>query len=146
MRYRHLFASASRLRTLGNERILAGLQQHGITGIVPSHGDILHILLTEESCSMSDLARRIGRTRSTVTVLVRKLEQAGYVRQRPDTADGRGRRVVLTAQGRALGPVFETISADLDALIGERLSESEATQLERLLAKCLQPENDATQA
>lgn len=146
MRYRHLFSYVSRLRTLGNERILAGLQQHGIVGIVPSHGDILHILLHEESCSMSDLARRIGRTRSTVTVLVRKLELAGYVRQWPDAADGRGRRVALTAQGQALRPVFEAISADLDALVQERLSESEAAQLESLLARCLHPQNDATQA
>lgn len=139
MRYRQLFSYASRLRTLGNEHILSGLRRHGVVGIVPSHGDILHILLHDESCTMSELARRIGRTKSTVTALVRKLEQAGYVQQLTDTSDGRGRRVLLTPQGRALQPVFAQISADLDALVSRRLTDDETAQLERLLAKCLQP-------
>ena len=138
MRYSQLFSYASRLRTLGNEIILAGLRRHGVVGIVPSHGDILHILLHDGSCTMSELARRIGRTRSTVTALVRKLEQAGYVQQLTDTSDGRGRRVLLTPQGRALQPVFAQISADLAALVSRRLTDDEAAQLERLLAKCLQ--------
>ena len=37
MRYSQLFSYASRLRTLGNEIILAGLRRHGVVGIVPSY-------------------------------------------------------------------------------------------------------------
>ena len=137
MQYRSIFAYASRLRSLGNELIVDGLRQRGVEGIVPSHGDIVHVLLHAESCSMSELARRIGRTKSTVTVLVRKLEQAGYVQREPDAADARGVRISLTARGKALEPAFREISDRLEALICERLSDDEAARLEALLAKCV---------
>ena len=137
MQYRSIFAYASRLRSLGNELIVDGLRQRGVEGIVPSHGDIVHVLLHTESCSMSELARRIGRTKSTVTVLVRKLEQAGYVQREPDAADARGVRISLTAHGKALEPAFREISDRLEALICERLSDDEAARLEELLAKCV---------
>ena len=136
MHYRSIFAYASRLRSLGNELIVDGLRQRGADGIVPSHGDIVHVLLHTESCSMSELARRIGRTKSTVTVLVRKLEQAGYVRRERDASDARGVRISLTVRGKALEPAFQEISDRLESLIRERLSDDEAVRLEELLAKC----------
>lgn len=138
MSYRSIFACASRLRTLGNELIVDGLRQRGIEGIVPSHGDIVHILLHTESCSMSELARRIGRTKSTVTVLVRKLELAGYVRRELDSADARAVRVSLTARGRELEPAFREISGRLEAFLRERLDDDEADRLEALLRKCVE--------
>lgn len=137
MQYRSIFAYASRLRSLGNDLIVDGLRQRGVEGIVPSHGDIVHVLLHEESCSMSELARRIGRTKSTVTVLVRKLEQAGYVQREQDASDGRGVRISLTPRGKALEPAFREISDLLEGLIRERLSDDEADRLEELLARCV---------
>lgn len=137
MQYHSIFAYASRLRNLGNELIVDGLRQRGVEGIVPSHGDIVHVLLHTESCSMSELARRIGRTKSTVTVLVRKLEQAGYVQREQDASDARGVRISLTERGRGLEPAFREISDRLEGLIRDRLSDDEAARLEALLAKCV---------
>lgn len=137
MQYRSIFAYASRLRALGNDVIVAGLRQRGVVGIVPSHGDIIHVLLRQESCSMTELAQRIGRTKSTVTVLVRKLEQGGYVRRMPDSTDARGVRVSLTEQGKALESAVQEISDQLESCIRTRLTDAEALQLEALLAKCV---------
>lgn len=137
MQYRSIFAYASRLRALGNDVIVAGLRQRGVVGIVPSHGDIIHVLLRQESCSMTELAQRIGRTKSTVTVLVRKLEQGGYVRRMPDSTDARGVRVSLTEQGKALESAVQEISDQLESCIRARLTDAEALQLEALLAKCV---------
>ena len=139
MQYHSIFAYASRLRTLGNEIIVNGLNQRGLVDIVPSHGDIIHVLLFRGSCSMSELARRIGRTKSTTTVLVRKLEQAGYVQRETNTADARGVLLSLTEQGLALEPAFGEISDALDSCIRERLTEAEICQLETLLARCAGP-------
>lgn len=136
MRYRSIFAYAGRLRAQGNDMIVAGLRQRGVEGIVPSHGDIMHVLLRRKSCSLSELAGRIGRTKSTVTVLVRKLEKAGYVRRAPDPADARGVRISLTERGRALEPAFREISDELEKYIRERLTDEEAARLEALLARC----------
>ena len=137
MRYRSIFFYASRLREEGNKLITASLKDEGLTDIVPSHGDILAHLLAEGPCHMSVLARRVRRTRSTMTALVGKLERSGYVERRPDPADARGVLVCLTARGKALAPVMDGVSRALEELVTSRLSADEADELERLLSRCI---------
>lgn len=138
MRHLAIFRNASRLREAGNAFILAELAREGLTGIAPSHGDILAQLLACESRNMGELARKTGRSKSTVTALVAKLEQNGYVERRPDPDDSRGVRVRLTPKGRALQPAFERISEGLERLVTSRLTAEEARQFDALLEKCLQ--------
>lgn len=137
MRYRSIFSYASRLREEGNKLIIAALKDAGLTDIAPSHGDILAHLLAEGPCHMSVLARRIRRTRSTITALVEKMERSGYVERRPDPTDARGVLVCLTARGKALAPVMDAVSRALEELIASRLSAEEADALERLLSRCV---------
>ena len=74
---------------------------------------------------MSELAKQVHRTKSTVTALVEKLERNGYVLRIPDPEDSRGVLVRLTDKGRALEPAFEAISNGLQRLITERLWEGD---------------------
>ena len=62
---------------------------------------------------MKVLAEKIGRDKSTVTALVKKLMKAGYVTRKRDPRDGRIVFLCLTPKGRALQPDFETISQRL---------------------------------
>ena len=128
MKYSAIFSHASRLRESGNRFILAELEKVGLSDIAPSHGD---------TCNMSELAKQVHRTKSTVTALVEKLERNGYVLRIPDPEDSRGVLVRLTDKGRALEPAFEAISNGLQRLITDRLSEEEAALLDRLLDKCV---------
>ena len=75
MKYSAIFSHASRLRESGNRFILAELEKVGLSDIAPSHGDILVRLLACEACNMSELAKQVHRTKSTVTALVEKLER-----------------------------------------------------------------------
>lgn len=50
----------------------------------------------------SELARRLGRDRSTITRILRQLRAAGLVRASSDALDGRARPHRLTAQGRRM--------------------------------------------
>ena len=137
MTYSAIFSHASRLREMGNRFILAELEKAGLADLAPSHGDVLAHLLGCEACNMSDLAKQIRRTKSTVTTLVEKLERNGYVERVPDPADSRGVLVRLTDKGRALEPAFTAISSGLQGLLAARLIDEEAALLERLLAKCV---------
>ena len=47
------------------------------------------------------MAQRLGVDRTVMTYLLDDLEKAGLVERRPDPADRRARRVVLTESGRA---------------------------------------------
>ncbi len=132
-----IFSNAAKLRALGNAFVIDSLEKVGLKGIVPSHGDLLKQLFDKKVCSMTELARSIGRTKSTVTVLVEKLEREGYVCRVPNESDSRGVLVQLTEKGLALKPVFEGISDGLVALVSQKLSAEEAAILDKLLRKCV---------
>ena len=132
-----IFSNAAKLRALGNAFVIDSLEKAGLKGIVPSHGDVLRHLFDKKACSMTELARSIGRTKSTVTVLVEKLEREGYICRVPNESDSRGVLVQLTEKGLALRPVFEDISDGLVGLVSKKLSAEEAAVVDRLLRKCV---------
>ncbi|MGE9985218.1 MarR family winged helix-turn-helix transcriptional regulator [Desulfovibrio sp. SGI.169] len=138
MTYSAVFSNAARLREMGNAFILAELKKAGLRGLAPSHGDVLARLLACEACHMSELARQVRRSRSTLTALVEKLEKYGYVRRSADPEDSRGVLVALTAKGRSLRAVFEAVSRGLERVVAQKLSPEEAQTLDRLLAKCVE--------
>ncbi len=137
MKTQSIFDLASRLRDAGNAYIVSELEQAGLTDIAPSHGIVLQQLFASGPLNMSDLARNARRSKSTLTVLVAKLEKAGYVERMPDSEDSRGIKVRLTQKGLGLKPAFHSISEGLQNIILKNLTEEEATRLEELLAKCL---------
>lgn len=63
--------------------------------------------------TMSELAERIHRDRSTVTTLVHKLVDRGYVAFGDNPEDARSKLVHLTEAGRNLSTVFACISQEL---------------------------------
>lgn len=125
----------SRIREKANRFIVRELENHGIKGIVPSHGDILVILFQGEKYTMKELADRINRTKPTVTVLIDKLVEYGYVEREKSCTDSRVTYIKLTGKGIELKPVFDDISEKLDALIYGDLTGGEPEVLEKLLQK-----------
>ncbi|WP_310145395.1 MarR family transcriptional regulator [Paenibacillus amylolyticus] len=127
-------ALIARIRDHVNKRIVHELEQHEVTGIVPSHGDVLMFLYREEALSIKMLAERVQRTQPTVTVLVNKLEKLGYVERHKSAEDSRVTMIRLTEQGRKLEPVFNQVSIQINEMIYAGLSDEQAEQLELLLS------------
>ncbi|MDD4334444.1 MAG: MarR family winged helix-turn-helix transcriptional regulator [Desulfotomaculaceae bacterium] len=128
----------SRIRAEANRFIVRELANHGIKGIVPSHGDILMVLFQGEKCTMKELANRIYRTKSTVTVLIEKLVEYGFVEKEKSSIDCRATYIRLTDQGIALKPVFADISKKLDALFYGHLTSKEAEIFEEILRRVIE--------
>ena len=69
---------------------------------------------------MSALAEAIGKQKNTVTTLVGKLEQAGYVIKSPSQEDSRVTLVSLSGKALAAKADFDAISHTLlDAVWGD---------------------------
>ncbi|MDM5280047.1 MarR family winged helix-turn-helix transcriptional regulator [Paenibacillus silvae] len=128
------FAMIARIRDHVNKRIVHELEQHEVTGIVPSHGDVLMFLYREETLSIKMLAERVQRTQPTVTVLVNKLEKLGYVERNKSADDSRVTMIRLTEQGKRLEPIFREVSDQINQIIYADLSEEQSEQLEQLLS------------
>ncbi len=126
-------ALIARIRDHVNKRIVQELEQHDVTGIVPSHGDILMFLYREDSLSIKMLAERVHRTQPTVTVLVNKLEKLGYVERSKSAEDSRVTLIRLTEQGQQLKPIFEQVSETIQDMVYGGMTDEQAEQLESLL-------------
>jgi MarR family transcriptional regulator, organic hydroperoxide resistance regulator len=133
-----IFSLVSRVRAATNEYLVGELEERGVTGLAPSHGDILAALFRKGELGMTELASSIRRRKNTLTVLVAKLEDLGYVRRRQDPEDARRGIVSLTAKGETLRDPFSRISRALLAKglrgIAEEEIEAASRCLERMLA------------
>ena len=114
--------------------IEARMRAAGIDDIACGHGDVLVVLFAHPGATMSDIARASGRTKATITALVKKLEAAGCVRRTANAGDARSSRVELTARGESLRGLFESISAQMDAALESALGADNVRELDRLLA------------
>lgn len=87
---------------------------------------------------MAELARRVVLSRSNLTRLADRLEQAGLIERRPCAEDGRGYDCALTRAGRALRkkmwPVYQ---AEIERLFSRHVSADEARVLAEALARAV---------
>lgn len=127
----------SRIRENADEFLSAELEKAGASGMVTSHGNILVCLYLNGSIPMFQLANLIGRRKSTLTVLVDKLEAAGYVQRETLESDSRVRHISLTEKGQSFQKVFIEISQRMNARLwqGFSMEEQQATMefLQRLM-------------
>ena len=123
---------AGRLSEATSTFILESLKREGMGELLPCHGDILHVLTEQETATVMELARLTHRSKSTVSALVTKLVDMGYVARERSAEDSRVINLRLTEKGRAFIPVSE-----LDALVTCSLTPDEARFAEALLARIL---------
>lgn len=127
----------SQIREKANRFIIRELEKRGINGIVPSHGDIFGVLFRTEQSTMTELAEAIRRTKPTVTVLIDKLVDLGYVVKEKSSTDNRVTYIKLTQEGLDLKPSFQEISVALKAMVYRGMSEEESEQFEKTLQSVL---------
>lgn len=99
----------------------------------PSHGSILAALFKYDEATMKEIARLIGRDKSTVTVLVNKLIKLGYVGRKNNLKDGRYSLIYLTKKGKMIQNEFEKISLKLFQVAYKDITENDKKILNRIL-------------
>lgn len=135
MKTDQIISLISTIREKANRFIVQEMTSRGITGLVPSHGNILVFLFKNTTLTMKDLASMVGKDKSTITALVDKLVALGYVEKKKDEFDNRVVLVNLTEKGEGLKPSFAEISNSLLSTVYDGISEEEKVQLVAILSK-----------
>ena len=135
MKEEQIISLISRIRHDANELIICELEKYGIKGIVSSHGDILIKLFHSDSTTMSELAAAISKKKNTVTTLVEKLVNLGYVKKTTDPDDSRITIVKLTAKGSSLQDVFDKVSKTLLEKVYRGIMAEEKRDVMEILVK-----------
>ena len=115
--------------------LIEKLKAVGFPDFASSHGNILFQLSVNEKMTMKELSEKINRDKSTTTVLVRKLENEGYITGEADSADKRSRIIFLTKKGQELTQKMKEISQELLDTFYKGFSETEKEQFFQYLQK-----------
>ena len=70
-------------------------------GVTPARFDLMRLIYERNfQWSQSELRRRLGVARATISRMLRSLERLGWITRERDPDDRRTRRCVLTYEGR----------------------------------------------
>lgn len=118
-------------------RVFARMLREYEIEINPAQGRILFVLWREDGIPIRELAKRTSLGKSTLTSMLDRLEEAGYVvRERSET----DRRVVLvrrTDKDRAAQAAYERVSAAMSDVFYRGLTNAEIGAFEQTLERIL---------
>jgi DNA-binding MarR family transcriptional regulator len=119
------------------ERIEAALAAAGLPAL-DWYDALWELEKAEGRLRMSDLARRVVLSRSNLSRLADRLEDAGLVAREECTEDGRGYDLVLTRAGRAMRrkmwPVYE---AEIERVFSRHVTADEARAIGEALGRAV---------
>lgn len=115
-------------------RLYAGLLQS--LDVTYTQYLVLLVLWEREGLTVKEIGERLTLDSGTLTPLLRRLEQAGYVRRERDSGDRRRVHVYLTARGHDARPDLERVREAVFGATGLSPDEVRALRghLERLRA------------
>ncbi len=112
------------------------LIENNLDGIIPSHGNILTALYENNGkLTMKQIAQITRKDKSTITPLINKLLQLGYITKEKHETDKRSTYILLTSQGYQLKETYEKISSEVSATAYKGFSPEEKAQFLTLLKR-----------
>lgn len=112
------------------------LIENGLDGLIPSHGNILTALYENNGkLTMKRIAEITGKDKSTITPLVNKLLELGYITKIKDETDKRVTYIILTSEGNRIKDKYKAISNEVYATAYKDFSQEEKEIFLRLLKK-----------
>ncbi|MGO0986061.1 MarR family winged helix-turn-helix transcriptional regulator [Clostridioides difficile] len=112
------------------------LNKNGLNELLPTHGNILTALYENNGIlTMKEIANKIGKDKSTVTVLVNKLISLGYIERQKSDNDKRITYIKLTEKAMLIEDTFNSISLQVKETAYYNITEKEKQEFLRILKK-----------
>ncbi|MGL5979057.1 MAG: MarR family winged helix-turn-helix transcriptional regulator [Erysipelotrichaceae bacterium] len=114
----------------------AKLNEHDLSDLIPSHGNILTSLYESGGAlTMKDIALRIGKDKSTVTSLINTLLKLGYVEKETCNKDKRVTYIKLSDKAMNIQSKYNTICLEVKETAYQGFTAEEKEQFLFLLKK-----------
>lgn len=101
---RPILAYAARMHEEGRRFLLTEMKKAGLDELTTSCGDIFQVLFQQEGLSLTAVAQKIRRTKSTTCVMLDRLAKQGYVDRLPSESDGRASIICSPKKAVRLNP------------------------------------------
>ena len=118
-------------------RVFARMLREYDIEINPAQGRILFVLWREDGIPIRELAKRTSLGKSTLTSMLDRLEEAGYITRERSESDRRVILVKRTDKDRAAETAYERVSAAMNDVFYRGLTNDEIGAFERTLERIL---------
>lgn len=126
------------------ERVFSKMLKDGkIAEINPAQGRILFALWQGDGIPIQELALRTALKKTTLTTMLERLQEAGFIAKSPSERDGRETLVHLTEQNRVMKKQYEEVSEKMIELFYQGFEQSEIDVFECSLRRILENLNNA---
>ena len=132
----------SRIKHLSGRVFTRMSRDHDIE-INPAQGRIMFALWKQDGIPIQQLAQRTSLGKSTLTSMLDRLEDIGYITRTRSEADRRITLIQRTAKDRALQETYERVSDAMSAVYYEGFTPSEIQVFENTLKRVLKNLIDA---
>ncbi|MGY5874138.1 MAG: MarR family transcriptional regulator [Candidatus Thorarchaeota archaeon] len=105
--------------------------------INPGQGRILFALWRGDGISINDLARRTALGKSTLTDMLDRLEESGYLLRTPSRKDRRKILITLTEKTKRLHQKYNDVSLLMSEIFYDGFNTGEISEFEEYLGRLL---------
>jgi MarR family transcriptional regulator, organic hydroperoxide resistance regulator len=121
-----------------SERIFTRiLAKYELSNISPAQGRILFVLWNKDGISIQELAKKTSLGKSTLTSMLDRLEQAGFVKRVPSKEDRRAILIKLTEKDRECRDLYTKIAKEKTELFYKGFTSKEIDAFEAYLQRIL---------
>lgn len=121
-----------------SERIFSKiLAKYDLQEISPAQGRILFVLWQKDGISIQELARKTSLEKSTLTSMLDRLEQNGFVKRIPSKEDRRAILIKLTEKDRECQDLYTKITKEKTGLFYKGFTPKEIDAVENYLQRIL---------
>jgi len=113
------------------------LKSYDINDLNTAQGRIIFSLWNNDNIPISELARQTALGKTSLTSMLNRLEQSGYITRKEDKNDKRTIRISLTEKSKSIEDRHEAISKEMTSLFYEGLSENRIDEFENTLKHIL---------
>lgn len=114
------------------------LRKRGITELGFSHVRIIIILHVFKVLSMKEVTEKISKDKSTVTILVNKLEKKGYLRKKVCEEDRRVTYLELEDKAKEILNIIFEVSDIFQSRVEKILDEEERKMFIKIMSKLIE--------
>lgn len=121
------------------------LQKAGIEEFNGAQGRILYVLWQEDGLPIIELSKRTGLAKTTLTSMLDRMEEKGFLKRTADCRDRRLLRIFLTPKAKVLNNRYNKVSDEMSRIFYKDFSDEEINafeaSLEKILENLVQKEN-----
>ncbi len=123
----------SKIKQLGDRIFEKILADRGIEAFNGAQGRILYVLFQEDGISIKTMSEKCGLAITSLTTMLERMEKAGLILRRQDTADKRKTLLYLTDKARDLENDYIAVSEEMGDIYYQGFTPEEVKAAEKYL-------------